>query len=183
MCITRLYCSPGAFLPECWTLHGGTDSSASGSSPNLLESRLGASICFLFTFLLYLTLSQVLRIHSLFAAVVPAECGWQLSNGSRFPRGAGAGAADGALVVAGTKPWVVCITLRKADPSLQWTGMSSPSPVQQKCVLPLIIHLLWIAKDTPICRLVSSTAASLMWAKISSKEGLAGHSQQENVNE
>lgn len=75
----------------------------------------------------------VLRIHSLFAAVVPADCGWQLSNGSHFPRTADGGAAAGALVVAGTKPWVVCLTLRKADPSLPWSNLSNDSPAQQKC--------------------------------------------------
>lgn len=70
----------------------------------------------------------VLQVQNLFAAILPEGCSWRLDNGGQFPVGAvdeDGGTSAGALVVAGTKPWVVCLTLRKADPELCWHQLSA----------------------------------------------------------
>ena len=79
---------------------------------------------------------SVLRIRTLYACVAPEECSWRLDNGGHFPKAVdvnGHNVVEGALILAGTKRWEVCITLRKADPALYWPHLHGANILQQKC--------------------------------------------------
>ena len=68
---------------------------------------------------------HVLRLQPLAAPVVPERCTWRLHNGCHFPK-AVAGkdyAMDGAIVIAGTQPWAVKLTLCKEDSSVTWSSL------------------------------------------------------------
>ena len=68
---------------------------------------------------------HVLQIHTLYAAVEPEKCHWQLDNGVRFPTLPDADAAGSAVVMAGRKPWVIRLGLRKAEPTGAWPELSA----------------------------------------------------------
>ena len=78
---------------------------------------------------------HVLRVQSLYAPVLPDRCSWRLHNGANFPKRAAdashAPAMVGAIVVAGTKPWAVRITLHKEDPSVPWSTLVTECPLQR----------------------------------------------------
>ena len=72
------------------------------------------------------TAQHVLRLQPLFVPVVPERCAWRLHNGCRYPVQPVTGkdsAEAGAIVVAGTQPWAVRITLCKQDPSVTWRSL------------------------------------------------------------
>ena len=68
-------------------------------------------------------LQRVLRLQQLWAPVLPERSSWRPHNGARFPQAVEGEVTAGAVIVAGTKPWAVRITLCKEDPSLAWDSL------------------------------------------------------------
>jgi hypothetical protein len=66
---------------------------------------------------------RVLRLQPLWAPVLPQHCSWRPHNGAKYPQTAEGENAASAVVVAGTNPWAVRITLCKEDPAIVWNGL------------------------------------------------------------
>jgi len=71
------------------------------------------------------TAQRVLRLQPLYAPVVPERSAWRLHIGCIFPVAVTGNdsAAAGAMVVAGTRPWAVRVTLCKEDSSVTWSSL------------------------------------------------------------